>query len=139
MKRATGFLAFLVLLLLPSAPPALAQSMPQPQTQGDATFISGGVGDDSQQAMLAAKKDYNLYLLFAQAVTGGYFADVPVKIYDAAGGTVVNAISAGPFFYARLKPGHYKVTAIHKGQSMTKTANVPAKGAADLYFYWPAS
>jgi hypothetical protein len=111
--------------------------MPKPQTQGGATFISGGVGDDSQQYMQSVKKDYNLRLLFAQAVTGGYFAMLPVQIVDISGAAIVNTVSDGPFFYAKLKPGHYKVTASHNGTPMTKAADVPADGAVDLDFYWP--
>ncbi len=129
-------LAAFMLLLASAAPPAIAQSLPQPQTQGDVTFVSGGVAEDSQQAMEAVKPDYNLHLLFAQAVTGGYFAMVPVRITDASGAVIVKATSLGPLFYARLTPGRYAVTAYHRGVPMTKTANVPATGAVDLNFYW---
>jgi hypothetical protein len=136
MTKTANRLAALVFLLLSATCPAVAQSLPQPQTQGDVTFVSGGVGDDSQQAMLAAKPDYNLHLLFAQAVSGGFFANLPVRIVDASGAVVVNATSMGPFFYARLKPGTYTVSAAHRGVPMTKTATIPETGAIDLNFYW---
>ena len=136
MNKFAARLIALAIFLSPLTYPAVAQSLLQPQTQGDVTFVSGGVGDDSQQAMLAAKPDYNLHLLFAQAVSGGYFANLPVRIMDASGTVVVNATSMGPFFYARLKPGKYTVSAAHRGVPMTKTANIPETGAVDLNFYW---
>src|SRR5579871_254816 len=136
MTKIAARFVVLSLLLLPAALPAVAQSLLQPQNQGDVTFVSGGVGDDSQQAMLAAKPDYNLHLLFAQAVSGGYFANLPVRIADASGTVVVSATSMGPFFYAKLKPGTYTVTAAHHGVPMTKTATISESGAVDLNFYW---
>ena len=136
MTKTAACLATLLLLLASAVHPALAQSLPRPQTQGGVTFVSGGVGDDSQQAMLAAKPDYNLHLLFAQAVSGGYFANLPVRITDATGAVVVSATSMGPFFYVRLKPGTYTVTAAHRGVPMTKAATIPESGAVDLNFYW---
>ena len=137
MKRLPIGIAAALLLMLGVISPLAAQSLPQPQTQNGITFISGGVGDDSQQAMLAVKQDYNLRMLFAREGTGEYFASLPVRISDTAGNPVLSATSAGPFFYARLQPGRYTVEVIHLGQWLTKTADVPAAGAAELYFYWP--
>ena len=134
MRRISASLSIAVLLAVQAAP--LAQAQMQPQTQGDVTFVSGGIADDWQQAMEAQKSQYNLHLLFAQEGTGAYFANVPVQITDGSGRTVLNAVSQGPFFYARLKPGTYKVTASHGGQAVTKTATVPGSGGADLDYRW---
>lgn len=137
MKRLPIGIAAALLLMQAALSPLAAQSMPQAQTQNGITFISGGVGDDSQQAMLAVKQDYNLRMLFAREGTGEYFASLPLRIFDPAGNLLLKATSAGPFFYARLQPGRYTVEVIHLGQWLTKTANIPAAGAAELYFYWP--
>ena len=139
MTKIAASLAVAALLLASAAHPALAQSVLQPHSEGDVSFVSGGVAEDSQQAMLAVRKDYNLHLLFAEAVTGGYFANVPIRIINASDAVVVSATSAGPLFYAMLKPGRYTVSAIHRGVWITKTANVPNKGTVDLNFYWPAN
>lgn len=136
MPKIATCVAALALLLLCSVRPALAQGLPQPQTQGDVTFVSGGVGEDSQQAMFAMKQDYNLHLLFAKAVAGNYFAMLPVRITDASGAVVLNAVSQGPYLYAKLTPGRYTVLAAHRGVPMTKTAIVPETGAVDINFYW---
>jgi hypothetical protein len=134
MQKITACLAFAALLLLQSTPQAHAQLAPQ--TQGGVTFVSGGVAEDSRQALNAMRSQYNLHLLFAQQGTGAYFADVPVQITDAAGRTLVNAVSAGPLFYARLPPGKYKVVASHKGNAISQLADVPATGSVDLNYYW---
>ena len=128
--------ASLMIAGLLAAAPLMAQAQTTPQTQGDVTYISGGVGDDWQQSMDERRAEYNLHLLFAQQGTGAYFANVPVKISDASGRMVLNATSLGPFLYARLKPGTYTVTASHLGQPITRTAEVRASGGVDLNFYW---
>jgi hypothetical protein len=128
--------ASLIVAGLLAATPLMAQAQTTPQTQGDVTYISGGVGDEWQQSMDEKRAEYNLHLLFAQQGTGAYFAYVPVKITDASGRTVLNVTSLGPFLYARMKPGTYTVTASHLGQPITRTAEVPATGGVDLNFYW---
>src|SRR5215470_2100664 len=117
MQKITACLASAILLLVLKAPVAGAQ--PTPQTQGGITFVSGGVAEDSEQAMNAIRAQYNLHLLFAQQGTGAYMADIPVQITDAAGTLVLNAVSAGPFFYARLQPGKYRVVASHGGNAIS--------------------
>ena len=141
MSRIATSFAVAALLAVQAAPLAYAQMtgapfQPQPQTQGNVTYVSGGIADDWQQAMESQKSQYNLHLLFAQQGTGAYFAYVPVKITDASGRAVLNVTSLGPFLYARLKPGTYTVTASHLGQPITQTTQVPASGGVDLNFYW---
>jgi hypothetical protein len=141
MSRIATSLAVAALLAVQAAPLAYGQmaGMPfqvQPQTQGNVTYVSGGIADDWQQAMESQRSQYNLHLLFAQIGTGAYFANLPVQITDSSGNTVLSAVSQGPFFYARLPAGRYTVTASHLGQPITKTAYVPAGGSVDLDYRW---
>ena len=134
MRRISASLIIAGLLTAVVAPVAFAQMTPQ--TQGNVTYISGGVGDEWQQQMESLRAQYNLHLLFAQEGTGAYFAYVPVKITDASGRTVLDATSQGPFLYARLQPGNYTITATHLGTPITRSASVPASGGVDVNFYW---
>src|SRR5258707_2960784 len=111
MRRISASLSIAVLLAVQAAP--LAQAQMQPQTQGDVTYVSGGIADDWQQAMEAQKSQYNLHLLFAQEGTGAYFTNVAVQIIDGNGQTVLNAVSQGPFFYSRLQTCRFQSTASH--------------------------
>ena len=141
MSRIATSLTVAALLAVQAAPLAYGQmaGMPfqvQPQTQGNVTYVSGGIADDWQQAMESQRSQYNLHLLFAQIGTGAYFANLPVQITDSSGNTVLSAVSQGPFFYARLPAGRYTVTASHLGQPITRTAYVPAGGSVDLDYRW---
>ena len=61
--------ASLIVAGLLAATPLMAQAQTTPQTQGDVTYISGGVGDEWQQSMDEKRAEYNLHLLFAQQGT----------------------------------------------------------------------
>ena len=114
--------------------PALADI--EPQTQGEVTFVSGGVGGDEQDAMRAMRSDYNLSLLFSITGSGEYLSDVKVNITDVSGNTFLNAVSDGPMFLAKLKPGRYIVTVEQNGQAAHKKVTVESRQRATLSFTW---
>lgn len=100
-----------------------------------ATFVSGGVGEDSLERMKAASASYNLKLLFAQK-DGHFIADVAVTVKDAGGGKVLDAVAEGPWFLAKLAPGNYEVTASYEGKSFTRATTIPASGQREIVFRW---
>jgi hypothetical protein len=121
---------------VPSASSAAPAAFgPEPQRQGNITFVSGGAGDEDRAALHGVANQYNLHLLFA-ARSGEYLANINVTVADARGQTVLDTIADGPIFYAKLPPGRYRVTASNGGQSITREMSVPASGAASQDFYW---
>src|SRR5262249_19504799 len=137
MRKLNIILALAAALVMGGMRAADAQ-MPQPQTQGGVTFITGGVGIGQQQYMDSVQKDYNLHALFVQMGTGAFFADLEVQVVDSPSSkTIINASQAGPMFWAKLQPGSYAVTASHAGKPITKNVVVPSQGAAELFFFWP--
>jgi hypothetical protein len=106
------------------------------KTAGNISYVSGGVGVSDRQALEQVKSKFNLRLLFAYTKSGEFLADIPVKIVDGAGKSVLDAVSAGPYFYAKLPPGRYRVSADNEGQVQTKSVTVPSSGAASEAFYW---
>lgn len=109
----------------------------KPQTQGDVTFVSGGIGEDERNALKTIKGDYNLNLLFAAKGSGEFAADINVRIADAKGNTLVETATDGPYLFARLKPGNYIVTAEKDGKVMRQKAKIGNKQSTSLSFYWP--
>lgn len=107
-----------------------------PKTENGITYVSGGVGEGQAQTMKGMRKDYNLQLTFAIKGTGEYLADIKVNIQDAKGKKILETVSPGPLFYAKLPQGKYKVTAEFHGKSLTKSTNIKTSSARDLYFYW---
>ena len=118
---------------------AQAQDLsPQPQTMKGVTFVSGGIGDEERQEMLTIKKDYNLHLTFVDKGTGAYMAGVMVKVLDTKGTTILDSVSVGPFFYAKLIPGKYRVTASFNGQEQTQPTVISTKKAVSKSFHFKA-
>lgn len=115
---------------------AIAEQSLQPQTQGDVSFVSGGVGSDEQNALQAMRADYNLSLLFSAQGTGEYLSEVNVNIKNSAGETVLQTVSQGPKLFAKLKPGRYSITADIDGQAVHKTAKVRSGQMTSLSFTW---
>jgi hypothetical protein len=107
----------------------------QPRTEGGVTFISGGVGMEEREALKKVEGDYNLRLLFASR-GGELVADVKVTILDATGKTVLETVSGGPRFLAKLEPGRYRITAVNNGTPITRTVRISPKRAASQAFHW---
>jgi hypothetical protein len=113
-----------------------ASSGPQPQTQGNVTFVSGGAGDEDRDALKAMENQYNLRLLFAVRGSGAFLAGVNVTLTDAQGHVALDTTSDGPIFYAHVPAGRYKLTVSDQGQSQSATVSVSSTGAVAQSFYW---
>ncbi len=123
--------------LLCSAPALAEQSLIKLESQGDVNFVSGGVGGDERAALQAIRGDYNLNLLFSEKGTGEYLSEVNVVIKDAGGNTLLETRSEGPMLFARLKPGHYSISADWDGHTINKMANISSQHKTSLAFAWP--
>ena len=108
-----------------------------PHTEGDVTYVSGGFGLDERQELDAVAKDYDLKLVFAGKGSGEYLADVKVSIANTKGEKILEAVSEGPWFLAKLPAGRYKVSAESAGHTLTQQARVGGKRLTQLHFYWP--
>lgn len=126
---------FLAVLIAAGAVSAQESAL-QPRTEGGITFISGGVGMEERDALKKVEADYNLRLLFAARESGEFVAGVKVTIRDAQGKTVLEAVSVGPRFFAKLTPGSYKITAENNGTPMTRSVRISPKRSVSQAFYW---
>ena len=99
------------------------------------TYVSGGIGLDEREALSATASEYNLKIVFALK-EGNYLADASVLIKNALGRTVLDAVSDGPWFYARLPAGQYAVTATMMEKANTEKVQIKPAGQSVLHFYW---
>ncbi|WP_174873087.1 carboxypeptidase-like regulatory domain-containing protein [Vogesella oryzae] len=139
MKPAQRILSALIVGVL-SLPAFAQESMPDlPRSQTTAAgvrFIAGGIGHEQQQAMSAVQSGYNLRLTFARPKSGEYLADVRVMITDSKQNSVLDTVANGPFLYARLPAGNYKVTAMFEGQQQSRKVSVGAYQQPPQVFYF---
>ncbi len=119
---------------------AFAMAQPAPEkvnTQNGVSFITGGIGLDSQAHLKAREQEFNLKLVFT-LVEGNYVADVGVTIKDAAGKNVVQLVANGPFLMARLPAGKYAVNAVYDGKMQTRQVEVRDGRLRTEYLRWPS-
>jgi len=112
--------------------------MPQTQTQGDVSFVSGGVGLDESTALRRAQHQWPLSLRFT-GPGSEYVSDVHVQIADSKGATVLDATAQGPYMLVRLRPGRYTIHASHGDEHRSQAVNVRGNGSARASFVWHAS
>jgi hypothetical protein len=103
----------------------------------DVPHMSGGVGFEGREEMLAAEKDHNLKVVAAEK-TGDYLSDVKVVIESAKKERMLDTTMDGPILLAKLPPGTYMVSATFDGETLTRTVTVPAQGLRQVDFRWPA-
>ena len=108
----------------------------QPVTEGGITYVSGGNGLEERQALNEVTGDYNLKLIFAEKGSGAYVSDVKLSIMNMKGQKILEAVSDGPWFFVKLAPGRYKISAEAEGQSQVQQAKVDGGRLTQLYFYW---
>ena len=112
----------------------LASSV-QPQTYQGISYLSGGIGEEERDALRQMDREYNVKLIFA-AKDGVYVSNVNVTIEDGSGKKVLEAVSDGPWFYAKLPPGKYNVMAQVRGQRHKRVVEVGQQKQAQLQFSW---
>lgn len=105
------------------------------QTDEGIAYMSGGVGEDEREAMHGLARNYNLRLVFA-GKDGAYLSDVKVDIRNAAGREILSTVSNGPWFFAKLPNGRYKIKAETKGKSMSQSTVIGRERRTELKFYW---
>lgn len=116
-------------------PVASAKSDEAVRTAGGVSYVSGGVGTDSIDRLDSIASDFNLKLVFA-LTSGNYVSDVKVTIADAAGKTLLDTTSEGPWFLAKLPVGNYQVVATFAGKAEKRTIAVGAEKLETIDFRW---
>lgn len=126
--------------LRPAAP---MEARLQPKTQGDVTYLCGGVGQEEASYMKKEARGYDMMLTFATA-NGGYLADVNVDVKDAKGNPVLQTKCDSPMLLIDLpKSGTYRIHADAAGYTLDRTARVQAKQkkgarvASSMVLVWP--
>jgi hypothetical protein len=101
----------------------------------DVPYISGGVGADAREELLAKEGEYNLKII-AAATSGDFLADVKIVIESAGKERVLDTTMEGPILLARLAPGTYTVRATSDAQAQTRTVTIPPQGLRQVDFRW---
>jgi hypothetical protein len=120
--------------LLVSAASLSAYTEIEKTTMDGMQCISGGVGMGERQRMESMAADYNLKLVFAMD-SGNYLADITVTITNSAGAKELMTTADGPWVYAKVPQGTYRIEAVHDGKRKTKIVDA-GSGMQVVMFHW---
>ena len=133
-----GYWLAAVVVLGALCPNAFGQ-LPAAKTEGAATYLSGGIGDDEEIEIGRATKDYGVLLEFAEVergtVHGRWSSDVKIVVKSGAN-NLLGTTSDGPLMLIRLKPGSYTVDAERGGVRQGKRIEVKANALVRERFFW---
>lgn len=121
-----------------ATPPSRTSSagdIPVEQDHGVA-YVTGGVGQDEATAMRGLATGYNMRATFTTR-SGEYLSGVNVQVLRADGSTAFAATTDGPYLFARLPQGHYRVIASLDGAERSRDLYVPAHGGVRFSLVWP--
>ncbi|WP_051709811.1 carboxypeptidase regulatory-like domain-containing protein [Andreprevotia chitinilytica] len=96
------------------------------------TFISGGVGDSDASTLKAMRNQYNVHMLFTEK-SGAYLSGLHVQIANSKGDTVLDTVSEGPFLYARLPDGRYRISVALDEQAQQRILMVRGGKSTELH------
>jgi hypothetical protein len=146
MKRSnTWTLSAIVVTTLFATAPTISSAMddatselPPELTQGNITYITGGIGHDEAMAMRRQEAQYPLSLEFVKRAgpVGEYLAGVNVTIKDRQGKTKLETVADGPIVLARLPVGKYTVSAELDGQIKNRDVVIVTQKPERLVFEW---
>lgn len=137
-SRVIAALAFAVAAAAAHGAPAPAEccNVVQHQSEAGIPYASGGVGEDERNALAAATAGYSLKLVFAEKGSGHYLSDVRVAIKGSKGKDILEAVSDGPWFLAKLPPGSYQVTAAFGEQRQTRSVIIGKQRQKTVAFHF---
>ena len=116
MKPILGKYVLAPLFMLSLLSACYAQ-LPKVQTQGNITYISGGIGEDEAAAMKAESKSWPLSIEFSEHLVNQdlWVAQVYLRILDSKGKTLFDTTVDGPIFLGKVPPGNYELLATYQG------------------------
>jgi hypothetical protein len=126
-----------LLALAAAAVASTAQAVSAAEPQGDAPYVSGGIGEQEVQKIESQEGAFNVRMVFSEGPKNDYVANVTLRIADNQGHTVLALDDAGPLTNVRLPPGRYSVSTRYGSQERRHVIDVKAGTPVDLFMHYP--
>ena len=113
--------------------------IPEAKVAQGIEYISGGIGSEESDALLALGKKWPLVLEFSQDHPQRplWVADVTVKILDQKKKVVFEALSDGPIMLLKMTPGKYDAEYSFEGKVLKRTLLVEDGKFQKQSVVWP--
>jgi hypothetical protein len=119
---------------------SLAQAdIPEAKVSQGIEYISGGIGSEESDAMLALGKKWPLVLEFSQDHPQRplWVADVKVKILDQKKKVIFEALSDGPIMLLKMTAGKYDAEYTFEGKILKRSLVVEEGKFQKQSIVWP--
>jgi len=131
-------IVLVALMLAPGASRGDIGALPPAKIVGGIAYLSGGIGQDEQEAMKSVASHYDLLVTFVESGSGAYISDVRVAIDNRMGERVFEISTEGPLLLVKLPAGRYTVSALNGERLLSRKVTVSGKSSSRVVFQWPA-
>jgi len=109
-----------------SVMPGEAVPLPEVQTSGDTNYVTGGIPYEQIPAFTQARSQYplNIEIYEKDGAKNSFTADAQIKLIDRKGGVVLDAKASGPFLWAKVPPGQYRLQTTLNGKMKEQGVSV---------------
>jgi hypothetical protein len=117
---------------------SLAQ-LPPSKTQGDISFITGGIGTDESSAMFAAAKKWSLLIEMSEidgSGRGAWIAGIDIRVLNAKQQSILETVCDGPLMLLNVPPGQYIVEASYQGKLLKRSVVLKEGDPQKLTLFW---
>jgi hypothetical protein len=131
---------FLIACLVFFSSLSLAQvEIPDAKVSQGIEYISGGIGSEESDALLALGKKWPLVLEFSQDHPQRplWVADVTVKIMDQKKKVIFEALSDGPIMLLKINPGKYDAEYSFEGKVLKRSLVIEDAKFQKQSVVWP--
>ena len=112
--------------------------IPDTQYSQGISYISGGVGEEESQAILAEAKQWPLLLELSQIENGRgvWIFGAKIKILNAKSQAIFDAQADGPYMLVNLPAGEYLLEGVYQGLVQKKSITVKTALPQKVNLFW---
>jgi hypothetical protein len=104
------------------------EAVPLPETRmsGDVSYVTGGIPYEQIPAFTQARGQYslNVEVYEKDGAKNGFSADAQVKLINMKGAVVLDAKTDGPYLWAKVPPGQYRLQTTLAGKMKEQRVSV---------------
>ena len=129
-------IAFLFFIAMSSG--FVSAQIPDTKYSDGVSYISGGVGEGETTAILAEAKQWPLTLELSQLENGRgvWIFGATIKVINAKGKTVFDAVADGPYMLINLEPGDYSIEGSYQDVMQKRAVSIKANAPQKISIFW---
>ena len=118
--------------------PMVFAQIPDTQYSQGISYISGGVGEEESEAILAESKQWPLLLELSQLEGGRgvWIFGTKIKVLNTQNQVIFDAQADGPYIMINLTAGRYLIEASYQGGIQKKPVLIKGSGPQKLAIFW---